>query len=205
MNGADDTEIVQNDLKRDNINQKKQELKSLIDSISHKIKLNLDNIQDVNEKHTEFIIFVDIMKVHELYKWTNLKLEYNSVKKHVTKDKKAYHTISKLYGKIINYYQPDEINNLNMEIKSIYDLNETMIYKFTILKKLHEESGNKCKYMIKNPNIIKIEYLTNEIKPLVTKLYENYIGIKLLNKHLSQLKNVKSNLLHEICQINEQK
>ena len=80
-----------------------------------------------------------------------------------------------------------------------------MIYDFNILKKSHYHMHNKCKYMSKNSQIIKIEHITDNIQPLIIKLYENYISIKLLNKQFTNLKYIKSKLLYDINKINENK
>ncbi len=193
------------EIRKINIDKDKLSLLSLIDTTHKTIYSNIESIKDVIEKHYDFVNFVETMKIYEMYKWANIKLDYNSIKKKINQDKKIYQSISKFYGKIITYFNQDEITQLNLKIKSIYELTETMMYNFDILNKLHIDTGNKCKYMIKNPIIIKIDNLTTELKPLVIKLYENYIGIKLLNKQMTNLKNIKSGLINDISQITNNK
>ncbi len=188
-----------------NIEKDKLSLLSLIETTLSTIYSNIEIVKDVIEKHNDFINFVDTMKIYEMYKWTNVKLDYNTIKKKINQDKKIYQSISKFYGKIISYFNQDEITQLNSRIKSIYDLTENMVYNFDILQKVHINTGNKCKYMIKNPTIIKIYNLNTELKPLIVKLYENYIGIKMLNKQMNGLKNIKSSLINDISQITNSK
>ncbi len=191
--------------KTETINKNKEDLLSLINSIEKKLEANITNIQDNNKKHKEFIVFVELMKMYEIYKWSGLKMDYNNIKKNVTKDKKVLKTITKIYGKLIGYFDSDAIIKLNEQIKKIGDLNQDMLFQFVELKKVHDDVHNKCKYMVKNDQITKIEKITDDIKPLIQKIYENYIDIQFVNKQSSNLRSIKMSIISEITKINEQK
>jgi hypothetical protein len=145
------------------------------------------------------------MKMYEIYKWSGLKMDYNQIKKTVTQAKKVPNVITKMYGKIIGYFDYNNINRINNQIKKIGELNQNMLFHFNELKKIHDDVHNKCKYMVKNNQITKIEIITDEIKPLIQKLYENYIDIQLVNKQTNNLKSIKMSIIREITQINEMK
>lgn len=193
------------DNKVDTINNSKNNMVSLIDNTLASLSNNIQRIEDNKKKHTDFINFVEVMKIYEIYKWTGLKMDYNQIKKNVNKDKKLLGKITKNYGKIIGYFDQDNINELNDKIKKIGELKQSMLYYFVNLKKAHDDTHNKCKYMVKNDQITKITKLTDDIKPLVQKLYENYIDIQFVNKQTNNLKSIKMSLVGEISKINELK
>jgi lactam utilization protein B len=185
------------------INKDKENLLSLINNIEKKLEDAIIDIEENNKKHKEFIVFIDLMKMYEIYKWSGLKTDYNQIKKTVTQAKKVPNAITKMYGKIIGYFDYNNINRINNQIKKIGELNQNMLFHFNKLKKVHNDVHNKCKYMVKNNQIIKIEIITDEIKPLIQKLYENYINIQLINKQTNNLKSIKMSIIREITQINE--
>ena len=187
------------------LNKNKEELLSLINTIEKNLEMNIINIEDNNKKHKEFIVFVELMKMYELYKWSGLKMDYNQIKKNITKDKKVPNAITKLYGKIISYFDSETILKLNSQIKKIGELNQNMLFQFSDLKKVHDDVHNKCKYMVKNNQITKIEKITDDTKHLIRKLYENYIDIQFINKQSYNLKSIKMSLISEITTINETK
>lgn len=76
-----------------------------------------------------------MINIFNLNNWLLIKHKYNKIKKKLTKDKKLYNNIIKLYNKIITYYTDDELNNLNTTINNIYNLNQSMLYNFIILRK----------------------------------------------------------------------
>jgi hypothetical protein len=188
-----------------NINKDKENLLSLINNIEKKLEDTIINIEENNKKHKEFIVFIELMKMYEIYKWSGLKMDYNQIKKTVTQAKKVPNVITKMYGKIIGYFDYNNINRINNQIKKIGELNQNMLFHFNELKKIHDDVHNKCKYMVKNNQITKIEIITDEIKPLIQKLYENYIDIQLVNKQTNNLKSIKMSIIREITQINEMK
>ncbi len=191
------------DDKVDTINTSKNNMVLLIDNTLASLSNNIQRIEDNKKKHNDFINFVEVMKIYEIYKWTGLKMDYNQIKKNVNKDKKLLGKITKNYGKIIGYFDQDNIDLLNDKIKKIGELKQSMLYYFVNLKKAHDDVHNKCKYMVKNDQITKIAKLTDDIKPLIQKLYENYIDIQFVNKQTNNLKSIKMSIVGEISKINE--
>ena len=185
------------------INKNKQSLLSLINNIEKKLEANIISINDNNKKHNEFVVFVELMKIYEIYKWTGLKMDYTLIKKNITKDKKVPGIIPKIYGKIIGYFDSETITKINNKIKKIRELNQDMLFQFNELKKVHEDVHNKCKYMVRNNQITKIEKISDDTIPLIQKLYENYIDILFINKQSTNLKLIKKSIISEICKINE--
>lgn len=188
--------------------EKQEKIKSakqlLLDKIAYahanlepnSIKLN-QNMED----HIEFINFAELMKVYELYKWKNLKATYTEIKKKTNLDKKVYNQIIRIYANITNYLNEQEISEISTTIRKLQSQTDLMIYNYMILQKKHRDISNKCKYFIRNDEITKIYEITSQIQPLITKLYENYIDIKIINKKNKLLKNAKSNILGEIHRI----
>jgi hypothetical protein len=167
------------------------------------IQLNTNKILQNLEDHNDFIHFVELMKVYELYKWKNLKSNYTTIKKKTNLDKKVYGQIIKIYSNITQYLSEQDVSNIGKTIRKIQSNNDVMIYNYIFLQKKHRDILNKCKYLIKNDQITKIYEITDQVQPLITKLYENYIDIKIVNKKSKLLKNEKSNILGEIQRINE--
>lgn len=186
------------------INKVKEILLVKITYAEYNFSNNITEINQVFEDHTDFIHFAELMKVYEIYKWEKLKLNYSNIKKKTNLDKKIYWQIIKLYSTIVCYFSEEESNNINNKIRKIQSENDTMIYNYALLQKKHRDILNKCKYLIKNEQIIKINNLNSEVQPLVTQLYKNYIDIKVVNKKAQLLKNNKSNILNEIYRVNEQ-
>ena len=185
------------------INKNKKSLLLLINNIEKKLETNIVSINDNNEKHKEFVVFIELMKIYEIYKWTGLKMDYKLIKQNITKDKKVPGIITKFYGKIIGYFDFETITKINNQIKKIGELNQDMLFQFNELKKVHKDVHNKCKYIVKNNQITKIEKLSDDIIPLIQKLYENYIDIQFINKQSNNLKSIKKSIISEICKINE--
>lgn len=163
---------------------------------SNSIKLNQNTLD-----HIEFINFAELMKVYELYKWSNLKSAYTEIKKKTNSDKKIYNQIIRIYANITNYLSEQEIVEISNIIRRLQSNNDLMIYNYYLLQKKHRDISNKCKYLIRNDEITKIHEINMEVQPLITKLYENYIDIKIINKKNKLLKNTKSNILGDIQRI----
>ena len=139
-----------------------------------------------------------MMKLYEIYKWSSLKIDYNIIKKDVTKNGKFYKKITKNYGNLISYFDPSIIDNLNNQIKGLGQLNDDIFFNFIELKKIHHNVQNQCKYFIQNDQITKIDIITQELKPLIQKIYENYIDILVINSKANSLKSIKTNILNDI-------
>ena len=174
----------------------KAKLENLIDSTKQKLLFNIDKIDSIQREHKDFINFIKIIKIYELYRWTNLKYEYKNIKNTVTKDKKHYYIISKLYSNIISYYSEIEINNINLTIKFIKENTDLMLYNFNFLKRQHADILNTCKYLVKSDQFLKINEMNEDIKPIIIKLYKNYLDIKMTNKHYYKLKNYRLTLFN---------
>ena len=189
--------------KQNKINSDK---KILFDKIEY-AENNLENnniilIQNI-DVHNEFINFLELIKVFELYKWKKLILSYNKIKKKINSDKKIYTKIIRIYGNINNYLNKEEINKINNIIIKIQNQTETMIYNYCLLQKKHNEISIKSKNLSRSSEIIKIYEITSKIKPLLSKLYKIYIDLKIINKKSILLKSMKNNILREIQNISQ--
>jgi hypothetical protein len=138
------------------------------------------------------------MKLYEIYKWSALKMDYNDIKKEITKNRKNYKKITKTYGNLISYFDPSIIDKLNNQLKRICQINDDILIKFIELKKVHHTVQNQCKYFVQNDQITKIDIITDELKPLIQKIYENYIDILIVNKQVNNLRSVKMNILNDM-------
>ena len=184
--------------KIESINKSKNELLLLIQVFDERLKVCLDKINENHKNHKEFIDFIELMKLYEIYKWSALKMDYNSIKKEVTKNKIDYKKINKNYGNLISYFDPSIIDNLNNQIKKLGQLNDDIFFNFIELKKIHRNVQNQCKYFIQNDQITKIDLITEELKPLIQKFYENYIDMMVINSKANSLKSIKMNILNDI-------
>lgn len=180
--------------------------KLLLDKIAY-AEANLDpnsnKLIENLEAHNEFINFAELMKVYELYKWKSLKTSYTEIKKKTNIDKKVYSQIIRIYANITNYLTEQEITLISNTIRKLQSANDNMLYNYVLLQKKHRDISNKCKYLIKNDDITKIYEINSQVQPLITKLYENYIDIKIVKKKAKLLANAKSNILGDIQRLNE--
>ncbi len=164
---------------------------------------NTKKLMENLEDHTEFITFAELMKVYELYKWKTLKSTYTDIKKKTNSDKKVYNQIVRIYANITNYLTEQEVTNIVNTLRKLQGANEEMMYSYVLLQKKHRDVLNKCKYLIRNDEITKIYEINPQIQPLITKLYENYIDMKIINKKTKILSNAKSNILGDIQRISQ--
>ncbi len=164
---------------------------------------NTKKLMENLEDHTEFITFAELMKVYELYKWKSLKSTYTDIKKKTNSDKKVYNQIVKIYSNITNYLTEQEVNTVANTLRKLQGANEEMLYSYVLLQKKHRDVLNKCKYLIRNDEITKIYEINPQVQPLITKLYENYIDMKIINKKSRILSNAKSNILGDIQRISQ--
>jgi hypothetical protein len=138
------------------INDLKVKLSNLIKEAINELPINIKNIKDMIDNHIFFINFIESKNIYEDYKWENMKLFYNKVKKKVNQDKKLYYKIVKIYGIVISYYSIDEYNNYNEVINKLYNTNYNMKIEWEKIKKLHNLLIKKRKNYIKNKNIVKV-------------------------------------------------
>ena len=138
------------------INDLKVKLSNLVKDSQSELPINIKNIKDMIDNHIFFINFIESKNIYEDYKWENMKLFYNKVKKKVNQDKKLYYKIVKIYGIVISYYSIDEYNNYNKIISELYDINNNMKLEWEKIKKLHNLLIKKRKNYIKNKSIIKV-------------------------------------------------
>jgi hypothetical protein len=192
---------IDQDEKNSKIYQSMDKFNEQLINTTKDIELNLDKIEKLIEAHTDFVNFVDTMNIYESYRWSNIKFDYNFIKKKINKDKKIIQTIIKLFGSLANYYTPNQIENINNNINEISSNIDLMIYKFSKLQIIHYNFHYKKKHMIKDNSIIKIHSIDDNNKHVLLKLYENYIGIKILDIKLKKLTNMKKYLTHEINMI----
>lgn len=173
------------------IDKNKKQFDELLNKSIQELNSNINKIAIIYESHSNFINFVKTMNIYEKYRWKSLMLEYRQIKNKVNKDKKLIHTVTKFFGTLTNYYQHQEIENIKDQITRISNSIEIMLYKFLLLREHHYQTQLKCKYLIKKPSITIIENYNEQTKPILTKIYENYINIKLLNQQFIKLKNMK--------------
>jgi len=138
------------------INDLKVKLSNLVKDSQSELPINIKNIKDMIDNHIFFINYIETNNIYEDYKWENMKLIYNKIKKKVNQDKKLYYKIVKIYGIVISYYSIDEYNNYNKIINELYNTNYDMKLEWEKIKKLHNLLINKRKNYIKNKNIVKI-------------------------------------------------
>ena len=149
-----------------------------IDDINERIKHNVHIIDNIITSHNDLHNFIKTMDLFECYKWDILKNDYTKVKKNINRDKKKYKLLSDLYGNIISYYTPLEIEKYNKIMKTIGELHLLMLYSFERLKNIHKDIYIKVKGYIKNEKIVKITTITDEMKLILVELYKLYIDIK---------------------------
>jgi hypothetical protein len=190
--------MIKHKNKIDLINQAKYKFEELLTNSTKELDFNLNYIKQLYDNHTDFINFIKIMNIYEVYRWTNLKFDYNFIKIKTTKDKKIIYGITKFLNSLTNYYNQIEINNINFRIKDISYKIELMICTFIKLQIYHNNITNKMRNVIKNNTIIKINNINDANKNLIQKLYENYISIKLINIQYKKLRNLRKQLLFTI-------
>jgi hypothetical protein len=167
------------------------------------IPFNNQKLTDNLDEHCEFISFVELMKIYELYKWKKIKFEYKYIKEKTNVDKKIYNQIICILSNIFNYLNEQDANIITNTINKLKLAHETMLYNYALLQQKHREISNKCKYFIKNSEFTKIYEINSQIQPLITKLYVNYIDFKIINKKTRMLSNEKSKILNEMQSINQ--
>lgn len=138
------------------INDLKVKLSNLVKEAINELPINIKNIKDMIDNHIFFINFIESMNIYEDYKWENMKVLYNIVKKKINQDKKLYNKIVKIYGIVNNYYSIDEYNNYNKIINELYNYNNNMKIEWEKIRKLHNLLINKRKNYIKNKSIVKV-------------------------------------------------
>lgn len=197
------SQAVKLEEKKEKINSAKKILEEKILYAESNLEPNTLRLQQNLEDHIEFIHFAELMKVYEIYKWKTLKSTYSAIKKKTNLDKKVYNQIIRIYADITCYLTEQEATTIANTIRKLQGLNENMMYSYVLLQKKHRDVLNKCKYLIRNQDIAKITEINPQVQPLITKLYENYIDIKIINKKTRILSNAKSNILTEIQRISQ--
>ena len=189
------------EIKNEKIKLEKDFLDTLTKNTSVNINQNIKLIENNFEKHNDLIDFVDIMNIFEVYNWINIKHDYIKAKKMVTKCKNVVNKINKLYGNLANYYPVEIQSQMNLTIKELNEKSDLMFYNYCNLKKLHYDVHNKCKYLIKNPEVAKIYDINEETKPVIIKIYQNYMDNKLVQKQLHYIKTKKLELVSDMNNI----
>lgn len=160
------------------INEFKNNFTNLIKVSKSEIPNNIKNIKEMIDNHFFFIDFIETMNIYENYKWEDIKVIYNKVKKKVNQDKKLYYKILKIYGTINCYYSIDENKYYNIIITELYNTNNDMILEWVKIKEIHNLLIKKRKNYIKNQNIVKIFIINDDINKIINKLYETYYKLK---------------------------
>lgn len=97
------------------IDQAKYKFDELLTNSTKELDFNLNSIDQLYDNHSDFIDFIKIMNIYEVYRWTKLKVDYNFIKIKITKDKKVIYRITKFLNSLTNYYTQIEIDNINLE------------------------------------------------------------------------------------------
>jgi hypothetical protein len=185
-----------------NINKEKQDIISLIDHYYQNNLYNITKIEESEIKHNEFIKYANKMDLCEVYKWEQIKINYITLKKKITKEKKlnkrGFSNIYKKYSNISSYYSEKEIYNYNNNIKAVYDTRELMLIKFIALQQLHFDTMLQFKKMLLSNNVIKIYEYNERLYPIFVKLYNIYESLLDLDKQFNILKKYKGEIISEI-------
>jgi hypothetical protein len=180
------------------ISKSMDDFSKLLFNTNNELDFNLNKINQLQEVCNDFISFIKIINVYEIYRWNNIKSEYSFIKKKINKDKKTIHIITKLFASLTNYYDQNEIDNINININNISSKTDLMLYNFDKLHIIHNNVCIKKKHIVYNDDFIKIDSINDDNKQILSKLYENYISIKLLNNEQNNLKNIKKQLVRDI-------
>ena len=178
------------------INNNKEQLLNLIKSTSYDINYNINYINKLQNNYNIFINYIELIKIIKLYEWHDIKNDYILIKKKITKDKKLYDNIIKLYLKLVTYYSHDENNIINTDIKSIYSNIELMNYYYLILQKLNNNISAKINNYIKNNYYIKLYTYNILYNNIFIKLEDIINEFKILDKQIYSLKKKKSLLMY---------
>jgi hypothetical protein len=189
LNGLSDN--ISLAIKYKKITEDKQYFDTMINDIYNSIKYNISKLDDNISNHNEFINFIKIINLYEDYKWRTLKYNYSKIKKKINKDKKTYKSLIELYGDIISYYTPDQIEMNNRLMKEVSEYYDMMLYSFIQLHNIHKDIYIKCKYFIKSDKIIKVNNITSDNMLTLIELYKLYIDIKYTNKKLGIIQSRK--------------
>ena len=166
------------DNKKAIIYRSKNNLSLLINEAINQIPTNIKNINEIIIYHNLFIDFVESMNIYENYKWEDIKITYNKVKKKINHDKKLYYKIVKIYGIINCYYSNDENKYYDIIINELYNTNNDMILEWENIKEIHNLLIKKRKIYIKNQNIVKVIIINDDINKIINRLYETYYKLK---------------------------
>jgi hypothetical protein len=180
------------------ISKSMDDFSKLLFNTNNELDFNLNKINQLQEVCNDFISFIKIINVYEIYRWNNIKSEYSFIKKKINKDKKTIQIITKLFASLTNYYDQNEIDNINININNISSKTDLMLYNFDKLHIIHNNVCIKKKHIVYNDDFIKIDSINDDNKQILSKLYENYISIKLLNNEQNNLKNIKKQLVRDI-------
>ena len=187
------------------INQSKKEFNNLLTGTNNKLEYNSNKIDSLVEAHSDLLVFVQKMNIFEKYRWNTIKTEYITLKKKINKDRKLIHSVTKFFGTLTNYYDSNEIEKIDSSITSISNMIDMINYKFNKLKEVHRDFQIKKKHIIKNDSISKISDFNDDNKKLLQKIYENYIGVKMIDEQLKSLNYQKKKITSEITTIKNQK
>jgi len=142
-------------MRRQQIENDKVILDNMIKNANNNLNKDLDTITQVLDKHNDLLSFIEIMKIYEFYKWSDIKRLYSEIKKQVTKDSKLFLNIVRFYGDIISYYPENDMNKMNSTIKNIKNDHDSVLLHFNLLRKKHKDTKIKCGGYIRS-NYIKI-------------------------------------------------
>jgi hypothetical protein len=188
------------------IEERKKKLDSEFNDYTDKQNYLIKELDRIIDNHNNFMNFVEIMKIYEIYKWDIMKEEYMELKKKFNKDKKKLSSITDMYSELIYYYSPDMIEFYNKNVKTMSETDSMLAYKFVLLQKTHSTCQRKCKLFIKGDEYYIVEQsLENKdkMKPIIEDLYKIYSDYKELNKQFDIIRAKKRTIKVNLTNIME--
>jgi hypothetical protein len=169
------------------IYEHKKKFEALLESSIINITNYINNITKCYQVYNDFINFVKSVNIFDKEQYLLIKLNYNSIRINICKNKHIYILLIKNLDILSNYYDYTHIEIFNKKIDTIKCNTELMFYEFNKLKRYNYEINNKMRYFKNNPQMIFIEETNENIKLIIDKIYKNFINIKLLNQKLYHL------------------
>jgi hypothetical protein len=158
----------------------------------------LNNIDNQIKSHNEFRKFVEGSKIFELYLWSNIKENYMGIKKKITKNKKINKTIINTFSNLYTYYDNNNKNRIEQEIKNLENNKNQIDNNFLRLKRIHNELTNKCRTFNGKNEFIKIIDKEDKLIDRLKILHQIHKEIQEILYKMKLLDSEKKNLLIDI-------
>jgi hypothetical protein len=169
------------------INENKKKFESLLESSIIIITNYINYITKFYQVYNNFINFVKSVNIFDKEQYSLIKLNYNSIRINICKNKHIYTLLIKNLDILSNYYDYKHMEIFNKKIDTFKCNNDIMLFEFYKLKRYNQDINNKMRNFKNNSQMIFIETSNENIKLIIDKIYKNYINIKLLNQKLYHL------------------